>query len=510
MAEHSNYVRRMLEVMAANPERPVMWWRGEPVTAEGVTDAVTTAARSLFRLGDQARIVGVLTVTNSPDTLILRYAVNLAGATVVHLQTTNAVDPGNRMAVDDVLDLLVKAGVSVLAVDEDNAEVGRQLRDRLAGPLRLVALRPLGDDVLDLSTGGSAQLPVDVDPDAVAAVTHTSGTTGRPKGIAVTFRSRSEIVDAAAAAGATDTVYLSALPISHSSGGLLDGTLASGGAVVLHETFDPGEVLRTIALRRVNHLFVSPPQLYRLLDHEDLAGTDRSSLGMLVYAGCAAAPARLAEAVTKLGPVLYQIYGTAEAGMISMLAAVDHVDPELRTTVGRPVGEVRIRDEHDGHDLPVGEIGEICARTSFTMQGYWRDPELTARVVRDGWVHTGDLGRLDERGYLRIHGRMGEMIKTKGIKVYPATVEHALLGHPQVAQAAVFGVSDADRVEHIHAAVVLRRDATATAGDLRAHVTAELSVEHAPVVVDLLAALPLSANGKPDKLRLVAAATAGV
>jgi fatty-acyl-CoA synthase len=141
------------------------------------------------------------------------------------------------------------------------------------------------------------------------------------------------------------------------------------------------------------------------------------------------------------------------------------------------------------------------------MLGYWGDPELTAATVRDGWVHTGDLGSLDEKGYLRLHGRLGEVMKTNGIRVHPTDVENALLTHPEVAQAAVYCVVDEDRVEHIHAAVVLRPGAGADAGALTGHVAAELSPQHAPAVVTFHGALPLTGAGKPDKQALAALAT---
>ncbi|WP_328825898.1 ANL family adenylate-forming protein [Streptomyces ureilyticus] len=136
------------------------------------------------------------------------------------------------------------------------------------------------------------------------------------------------------------------------------------------------------------------------------------------------------------------------------------------------------------------------------MLGYCREPELTAVTIRDGWVHTGDLGSLDENGCLRLHGRMGEVMKTNGIKVHPTDVENALLTHPEVAQAAVYRVVDDDRVEHIHAAVVVRPGSTADSGTLVGHVAAELSPKHVPAVVTFYDTLPLTGAGKPDKQRL--------
>lgn len=513
MSAHDTYVSQILEVISADPDKVVLSWRDQALTAAQFADTVTSAAQVLYRhrsdgpADGAGTVVGILTTTNSPATLLLRYAANLTGATVVHLHTTNAVDPGDRLAQDAALAILRDNHATLLAVDPEHLAQARSLRDRLPCPPALAALGDLGPDVLDLTAadaGAFRRAGVRIDPGRAAVVSYTSGTTGAPKGIAVDFRTRAGFI-AAGLQMAWRAAYLATLPMSHSSGATTDDSLASGGTVVLHDGFDAGEVLRAVERHRITRLLVSPPQLYLLMDHPELAATDLSSLRMLCYTGAPAAPARLADAVGVFGEVLIQVYGTSEAGAVSMLSPAEHLDPDLRTTVGRPLaGEVRIRDPYGHQDLPVGSVGEICVRSPFAMRGYVADPELTARTVRDGWVHTGDLGSIDARGYIRISGRMADVIKVNGIKVHPATVEHALLAHPEVVQAAVFGVPDADRVERMHAAVVLRDGATATGAELRRHVTARLSRNHTPVEVAVDKELPLTAVGKPDRAALAA------
>ncbi|MDT0400086.1 AMP-binding protein, partial [Streptomyces edwardsiae] len=145
------------------------------------------------------------------------------------------------------------------------------------------------------------------------------------------------------------------------------------------------------------------------------------------YVGSPASPERLGEAVKVFGDVLIQVYATSEAGFVSMLSPAEHLDPRLRVTVGRPMPDwVRITDPEDHRGLPPGKTGEVCVRSPFTMSEYVAEPELTARTVRDGWVHTGDLGFVDGDGYLHLRGRIGEVIKTNGIKIHPVTVENAL------------------------------------------------------------------------------------
>ncbi|WP_329340029.1 fatty acid--CoA ligase family protein [Streptomyces sp. NBC_00663] len=511
MSSNENYVRRVLEALAPDPDRIALWREDEELTAGEFSRTVLSAAEVLRRHFSEGAIpiVAVLTVTNTPATVILRYAANLAGATVVHLHSTNAVDPTDQLAAAARREILGATRAAFLAVDKENLDLARELCDGLSEPPRLAALGALGPDVLDLSTGDPDVFDlgaVEADPEQPAVVLYTSGTSGKPKGVTLPYRVRSLYLQAGLQSP-EPIVYLSTLPVSHSNGSGVDLALASGGTVVLHDRFEPGEVLRAVERHRVSALTVTPPQLYMLVDHPDLATTDRSSIRVISYGGCAASPARLAEAVEAFGPVLLQFYGTTETSGISVLIPPDHFDPELRRTVGRLTAEVRIRDVDDHRDLAVGEVGEVCVRTPFNMLGYWGDPELTAATVRDGWVHTGDLGSVDESGLLRLHGRMGEVMKTNGIKVHPIDVENALLSHPGVAQAAVYCVVDDDRVEHIHAAVVVRPDANSDAEALIGHVAAELSPKHVPALVTFHDTLPLTGAGKPDKQALAASHT---
>ncbi|MFD5552588.1 class I adenylate-forming enzyme family protein [Streptomyces sp. NPDC127068] len=509
MPANTTYVGEILGVLDAEPGRPVLTWRDVTLTARQFTGAVRAAAAVLHRCtgGRPDLVVGVLTVTNTPATLILRYAANLVGATVVHLHTINAVDPGDRIGLDAARRIVEETRVTVLAVDANNLERAREVRDGVLTPVDMVALGDLGPDVIDLTAGDPAfdASAVAVAPSADAVVTYTSGTTGKPKGIVVSFGTRRGFITGGLQQ-AWRAVYLATLPMSHSSGQAADDTLASGGTVVLHDGFDAGRVLAAVPHHGVTRLLVSPPQLYLLLDHPDVDRADLSSITVLSYTGAPSSPERLARAAKRFGPVLMQIYGTSEAAAITLLTPFEHSDPALLTTAGRPLfTQLRIRDEQDTRDLPTGETGEILVQSPFAMTRYVGDPELTARTLRDGWLHTGDLGSLDARGYLTLRGRRSETVKTGGIKVYPANVERVLLAHPGIAQAAVFAVADGDRIEHLHAAVALRDARTpVTEEELKARIGAELSAPHVPERIHLRPTLPLTAVGKPDKARLAA------
>lgn len=295
---------------------------------------------------------------------------------------------------------------------------------------------------------------------------------------------------------------LACTTLAHAAGMLADNVIHSGGCVVLLDDFDAGEVLATIERERITHLFLLPPLVYQLLDHPDSERRDLSSLRGLTYGGCQASPARIADAVRRFGPVLLQFYGQNEAGGISVLTPDDHdLDrPERMRSAGKvlPSVEVAIRDT-DGKDLPVGELGEICIRSEGTMTGYWKQPELTAEVLRDGWLHTGDIGFLDDENYITVVDRLKDMIVVVGGHVYTTELEDLLNSHPKVLQSAVFGVRDADRMEQVHAAVVAAPGVAVEAEELRAAVRGQRGPMYEPAHIDFVDALPLTDAGKPDK-----------
>lgn len=503
MHGQENYVRQIILKLRTDPSSIPLVHGDTPVTAGEFVDAVLAAAATMRANGiGRDGVVAVLTNPNTPATLLLRYAANLLGATVVHVRGCNAADPDDELSADTQLRIVTDVGPAMLAVDRDN--VGRALELCASLPQRPL-LGVLGGDApgaIDLSVPGT----VDVDTaeqTEIAVVTYTSGSTGHPKGVSWPFAVKNEMV-AMSAVRDNRAACLVTAPLTHSSGGTADDTIITGGLVVLHHGFDTSAVLRAVERYELTRLVVGSPQVYQLAEHPDVGKTDLSSLREVFYTGGPAAPERLADAVKLLGPVLYQVYGTSETGLISLLTPQDHLDPQLRATAGRPPENVvvSIRDA-DNREVATGAEGEVCVKTGrWSMAKYWNEPEITAKTVRDGWIHTGDVGHLDEAGYLHLHGRRADMIKVRGIKVYPSAVERALLDHPGVVEAAVFGVEDDNRVERICAAVVPRAGVTLDRAALARHVAAALSPYHAPDEIELRTSLPLVGPAKPDRMRL--------
>jgi fatty-acyl-CoA synthase len=508
-----HYVRQILRQFDQNPDGIALIHRHTRAGGRELAHAVRSAAGTMREHGiGRAGVVAVLTDPNTPATLVLRWAANLIGATVAHVRGVNPANPEDVLPIDVQRGIVADLRPGLIAVDQDNLERVREIVTSLPTRPILGALGALGPDVIDLTTGAGRDLdpPTSTEDSDIAVVTYTSGSSGRPKGVSWTFGVKNEMVTASRTRGVPANCLITA-PLTHSSGFAADDTVITGGLVVLRHGFDAGQVLRTIAAHGITRLVLGTAQVYALAGHPETASTDLSSLREFFYTGSPAAPNRLGEALRVFGPVLYQVYGTSETGLISILFPADHADPALRATVGRAPESVKltIQDPDDGRILPPGTPGEVCVIGRWSMARYWNEPELTARTIRDGWIHTGDIGHLDDAGYLHLSGRLADVIKVKGIKVYPDAVERVLSDQPGVAQAAVFGIEDADRVERVHAVLAPLPDTTLDLDELRRQVGITLSDNHIPTTIEIRAGLPLIGPAKPDRSRLRAEAGAG-
>ncbi|MEU9123972.1 AMP-binding protein [Streptomyces sp. NPDC048506] len=493
------YVEENLDVLSADPTREAMVHQGRRVTAGEFRTLVHRMARALQSRGVERGTTVTLLSGNLPETLAARYAANLIGARVNHLY--------NKLSAESQADIVRDVETRALIVDPRYAERAAEVTE-LAPVPEVLVLGPakVGTDLLELAAGRSdAPFASLARPEDVCTIRHTGGTTGHPKGICTTFEQARWFRGVLPENSAPERRQLVCTTLAHAAGLMADNTLRTGGAVVLLDDFDPRAVLAAIERERITDMFLLPPLLYQLMDHPDARHTDTSSLRMLTYGGCQASPARIADAVRRFGPVLLQGYGQNEAGGISVLRQEDHDPsrPDRLRSAGKvlPDVEVAIRDE-SGRDLPTGEHGEVCVRSEMIMQGYWKQPELTAEVLRDGWLHTGDIGFLDDEGYLTIVDRIKDMIVVVGGHVYTTELEDLLNSHPQVLQSAVFGVRDADRMERVHAAVVREPDSTVDERQLRAMVCAERGAMYEPARITFVEALPLTDAGKPDKKEL--------
>jgi len=348
--------------------------------------------------------------------------------------------------------------------------------------------------------------------DELAMLVGTGGTTGRPKGVMLT-PTNLETMTALTLMGYPfdgPPVYLALAPLTHAAGVLCFPVLSLGGEVVIMRTPDVGGFLRLVQEHRVTHTFLPPTLIYMVLGSPYLESTDLSSLQCFWYGAAPMSASRLEEALRRIGPVMAQLFGQTEAPMmISMMPPADHfradgsIATERLTSAGRPAPlvHVAILDEDD-QPVPPGERGEICARSSLVMAGYYKNPEETARTLRHGWLHTGDIGFLDTEGFLHIVDRAKDMIITGGFNVYSTEVEQAVLAHEAVQDCAVIGLPDDKWGERVVVVVQPHAGATVDPDELTAFVKQRIGSVKAPKEVHVWPDLPRSKVGKVLKTEI--------
>nr|WP_197040405.1 AMP-binding protein [Pseudonocardia halophobica] len=465
-------------------------------TAERVAQALL----SRFRPGERLAVWA----PNCAEWVLLQQGASLAGLVLV------TVNPANRrMELEYVLQKSRAAGI-VHASEYRGVDMAATVREaRAAAPDLREAIDFADWDEFLASATGSHQLP-DVLPSDPAQIQYTSGTTGFPKGALLHHRgvlNASRLV--AHGAGATDgAVWVNAMPMFHIGGGALTeiGTFSFGGTYVLMPAFDAGLLLELIEAYRGTITLLVPTMLSAVLAHPELPTRDVSSL-QTVMSGASFVPAELVVRTKEtLGCRFTIVFGQTELhGVITQTALEDSPEDQSHT-IGRPLPLVDVRIVAPGTDevVPIGTRGEICARGYQTMLGYFEQPDDTALVFsEDGWLHTGDLGTMDERGYLTITGRLKDMIIRGGENIYPREVEDALATHSGVAEAAVVGVPDAEWGEQV-GAVVVPTDPAAPPdpAELRAYCRERLAGFKAPSRWFFVDALPTTPTGKVQKFVL--------
>jgi fatty-acyl-CoA synthase len=452
---------------------------------------------------------------NRPELVALQLAVHLIGCRFALIALDQA-RPAQEMFVRE-------CRPAVLIFDPGCAAPVEALA-RVAAPRHLLSLGPasLGRDLLagaraqdDASHLGEAAAPTEL----VRTLLCTGGSTGSPKGVVHTH----SLYDAMSALVGEQGIvmpgerWLVCTKMTHMSGHFAVPTLMSGGTLIVHDEFDPGAVLRTVAAERITALLLISTMLNQILEHPDLAETDCSTVQRIGYGAAPTPPQLLRQALARFGPVLQQIYGLTETGVVSLLQPADHLSdrPQVLSCAGRaiPGVELEIRNER-GDQLPAGRVGEVWVRSPGMMAGYLGPPTLTQEVLDDGWLRTGDLGSLDPEGFLFLAGRMKEVIlhHSAGTHVYPRIIEDALVGHPSVRSAAVLGLptNGSDSGERVHAVIVTHDGHTADTTALRAHVRTTLGQDHmVPEAIDIVDELPLTPMGKVDKKTLKNALIAG-
>ena len=517
-------LRDLLEISRFHGDKTFLVYEDERTTfEEHFRQAATLAHRLVDRYGVQQGDRVAIAMRNFPEWSVAFWAAAAAGAVVVPLNAW--------WTAPELVYGLTDSGSKIAFVD------GERL-DRLAPELKaldlaVVVARAEGDvpdgveryeDVLGEVTADVALPALTLDPEDDATIFYTSGTTGAPKGALGTHRNicgnlislaytrfaaglRSGTpADAAPAPDAPQASYLLSVPFFHATGchSVLVANLAAGGKLVLMHKWDPERALELIEREQVTTFGGVPTMVWQVLQSPDFGKRDISSVTSVGYGG-APAPPELVRRIEELLPGRSPSngYGLTETSSVTtMNSGIDYL---LRPdSVGRavPVVDVQVVDDL-GKPLPVGEVGELWIRGPNIVKGYWNKPEATAAAIEDGWLHSGDLARLDDDGFVYIVDRAKDMLIRGGENVYCAEVEAALFEHPAVYDAGVIGIPHRELGEEVGAVIRVKEGATVSEQELRDHVAARLAAFKVPVKVWFVdGELPRNPAGKLLKREL--------
>jgi len=471
-----------------------------PVTWERLAERIGRLAAAIAARGVKAGDRVALLAPNGPAFLETMMAAARIGAIIVPLNY--------RLSPAELNFQLADAECALWFVDESFAG----LAEATGIEVPKVAIAPGGGEheAMIESAGAPADL-VPVTPNHTLGIFYTGGTTGLPKGVMLTHQNMlSNATHVAPRMNhRPDDIHLHAAPMFHLAD--LGGTFAqllAGGTHCFLAKFDAEGVAGAVERHKVTTIGLPPTMLDMALRGDAAERHDMSSLRRINYGGSPITDAVLKRAFDVLPCEFVQGYGQTEATQtITLLSAEDHrraVDrPELLRTCGKPVDGVQVIIA-DPHDRPVaaGEIGEVLVRGPNVMKGYWRREAETVEALRGGWLHTGDLGRRDEEGYITLVDRRKDMIITGGENVFSTEVENALTSHDEVIEAAVVGVPDDQYGERVHAVVVLRDGAQPDEAGLQAHCRARIGGFKIPRSFEFIAELPKTGAGKVRKAEL--------
>jgi len=488
------------------PEKIAVVSEGVPVSYKTLNERVNCLANALvkrgLRKGDR---IGVL-VHNSRQFIEIYFAAAKTGGIFCPYN--------NHLKGRELSDIIHYSSPRFLFLDADFGDVIHSFRDHLNSLEYSVCLQkprwPSTEDYESLLSGAGKEEPgIRILDNDVMSIFFTGGTTGRPKGA---MRTHKQVISN----GMTGVIELKvsyqervliSFPMYHVSfeDNMGRHFFMPNTVYIRREgQFDPKEVLELLSTERITMSQFVPTMIHALLQHQDVDRYDLSSLRLIVYAGAPMPVELLKKALQRFRCGFAQFYGQTESGpIITILHPEDHVletsgrQLEKLASAGRPVVnyEVRIIDEH-GREVPVGEVGEIIGRSEAMMKRYWRLPKESKEKLKDGWLHTGDLGRFDEEGYLYIVDRKNDMIISGGVNIYPREVEEVLYQHPSVLEASVIGVPDDYWGEAVKAVLVLRKEATASEEEIIKFCGEHLAGYKKPKSVEFWKELPKSPQGK--------------
>ncbi len=473
-------------------------------------DRIASLAGALVELGVQPGDRIAMLSLNNDRYLEYFFAVPWVGATFVPINT--------RLAAPEFVHWLSDSESSMLFIDDAFLAVWPTIADRLANIRNLVYVgenkTPEGMLSYEALVADAEPIePKDTGGDQLAGLFYTGGTTGRSKGVMLSHRNLllNAIQFGPEAGFDRHSIYLHAAPMFHLANGAATFAIAAmAGKNIIITAFEPTAVLQAIQDKQVNLGLLVPTMINMVVNHPEIGKYDLTSLKRVLYGASPMPEAVIAKAMQEIpGARFQQAYGQTEAApVITLLEPERHVmDGPLAgkmKSCGRAVPgvEVRIHDADD-NELARGEVGEICSRGDNVMLGYWKQPELTAETLRNGWLHTGDGGYMDQEGYVYVVDRIKDMIISGGENVYSAEVEDAVHRHPAIAECAAIGIPHEKWGEQVHVIARCHEGQPVTSEQLIAHCHELIAGYKCPRSVEFVTEpLPLSGAGKILKTEL--------
>jgi fatty-acyl-CoA synthase len=470
--------------------------------AELYAQALRTAGALLARFEPGERVA--IWAHNIPEWIMVEFGAAMAGVILV------TVNPGLRSGeVEYVLKQSRAAGVLVVPEFRGNPMLAtvRALVSRCP-ELREIICFDQWDAFLASGDAARPELPMVRSTDAVM-IQYTSGTTGFPKGALLHHRGLvNNGAHTADRAGIPDgAVQVTTMPLFHTGGCVccVLGAVSKRATQVLVEAFDPGLVIELMATYRSNAMLGVPTMLVAMMEHPSFASADLSSL-KAIYSGGSTVPAAIvADLEKRLGAPFTIVFGQTECSPVALMTWAADSIADKANTIGTPMPnvEVKIANPDTGETVPIGEIGEICTRGYHIMQGYFEDEAATrAAIDTAGWLHTGDLGAMDARGYCTIEGRLKDMIIRGGENIYPRELEELLFRHPKVGDVAVVGLPDQRWGEVVAAFIRPPPGIVIDKDELHDYVREHLAPHKTPRHWFVVDAMPLTGSGKIQKFKL--------
>ncbi len=497
------------EAAAAAPDRPALiagvadpaarrQWTYAELLAEA--ERTARALRARFEPGERVAIWA----PNVPEWVISEFGAAMAGVVLV------TVNPSFQpKEVEYVLNQSKAAGILVLPEFRGNRMLHTVESVRGDCPtLREVIRLDRWEAFLAAGDDADVTLP-EIAPDDPVMIQYTSGTTGFPKGALLHHRglvnNGAHTMDRMGVSNGA--VWLTMMPLFHTGGCVLCvlGAVAKQATQVLLETFEPGLALELSEQYRSEALLGVPTMLIAMLEHPSFAGRDLSALHSVCSGGSTVPAALVQRFERELGASFTIVFGQTECSPVAAMTRPDDSTADKASTLGAPMPnvEVKIVDPETGDTVPPGVVGEFCTRGYHVMHGYFEMPEATAATVdADGWLHTGDLCSMDERGYSTVQGRLKDMIIRGGENIYPREIEELLYKHPAVGDAAVVGLPDPKFGEVVGAFLRPAAGAALDRGALFTYLRENLSPQKTPTLWFQVGEFPLTGSGKIQKFRL--------